>query len=425
MQPVEMLVCESRGVARERYIVEQGIPVLPVSLDEVSNLTVFDESGAAVNANVQVEGTDPHGMVRWVLVSLPVDVEAGGTRRFFLKSGESKAVGDTLDVDTGTDGSIVVQNGFFKLEMTDPGDIRLSTDNGTLLDGTVGFDIKSDARSSVGNQRPVCYEPEGFKVLEQTPKRIRILLKGRYKAWAPKQFFFDPVQRYDADVEFTIHAGSPVIRFKWTITNYMRFNHPYMWLKRYVLSFPLTGGSIASDGEQVPGEDKFARWASASTPGGTLAMTFPFYEWLGRGGGIEIKDGRIGQGGINPPVDGGFGGKYPDIHRKFFHGMSRTFEGSLLVDPSENQIKSEYSHIPMILSPEHYSATGQLPEKGSSVTFGPWKDVVHRAADYLLETQWKGTLWFGEWWRERDIDEDLGIEETNSGNSALTPCALT
>lgn len=421
MKPVEILVSESRGVARENYVIEQGIPVEPMSPEEAAKLAVYDEFGNTAAADVRVESVDPQGRVRWVLVSIAVDLSEGQERRFCLRQADGAPGGEKLRVSEGPEGSTTVANRFFKAEFSNPGGIRVTTEQGTVLDGSVGFDIRSDARSTVGGLRPVCYEPQGYEVLEQSDKRVKLLLRGRYRAWAPKQYVYDDVQRYDADAEFTIHADSPVIRFRWAITNSMKFNCSYMWLDRYVMSLPLAEGAIVTGGEEVPGEDKFASWATLQTPGGRLAIAFPFYEWLGRGAGIEVRDGRLGQGGINPPPDGGFGGKTPDIWRKFYYGMSRTFEGSLVVEPSENQILSEVNHIPLVIDPQHYSDTGALPEDGSAVTFGDWKDVVDRAAGHLLETQWKGTLWFGEWWREWDVDHDLGIEETNSGNSALGP----
>lgn len=392
-----------------------------MSTEEAGKLAVFDVDGNRVSANVQIEGTDQHGRVRWVLVSLSVDLDVGEEKRFYLKESDGQdAAGDRLQCDSSP-GAIVLRNRFFALELSDPGSLCLTTKSGTVLNGAIGFDIRSDARSAVGNLRPVCYEPEGYEILEQTPRRACVLLKGRYRAWTPKAFTLDPVQRFDAELEMTVYADSPVIRFRWRITDFMRFNCPYMWLDRYVLSFPLAEGSEIADGDAVPDEDKFASWAAVHTPGGEIAMAFPFYEWLGKGAGVEVKDGRIGQGGINPPPDGGFGGKNPDIRRKFYYGMSRTFEGSLIVNGSHDQVQAELKPIPIIVPPKHYSVCGALPEDGSEVTFGPWKEQIERAAQYLLSSQWKGTLWFGEWWRERDVDHDLGIEETNSGNSALGP----
>jgi len=422
MQPIELLVREQRGVSRRQYVVEQGVPVHPMSPDEVERLGVFDEAGTRVPANVQVEGTNQDAKVTWVLVSFAVNVPAGDERRFVLKDSDGTVgPGERLESSVSSDSVFVFRNRFFTVEFTNPGLVRLVTSEGTVLDGAIGFDIRSDARSSVGNQRPVEYEPLGFEVLDRTARRAKILLKGRYKAWAPKQFYFDPEQRYDADVELTVYADSPVIRFRWYITDRMKFNCSYMWLDRYVMSFPLAQDSIVTEGEESAAQDKFTDWVTMRTPGGKLSMTFPFCSWLGQGAGIEVQDGRIGSGGINPPPDGGFGGKYPDIWRKFYYGMSRTFEGSLVVGGSHEQILAELNHIPIVVPPEHYSECNVLPENGSDISFGPWRDQIQRAAEHLLETQWKGTLWFGEWWRERDVDHDLGIEETNSGNSALGP----
>src|SRR5437867_6376839 len=101
--------------------------------------------------------------------------------------------------------------------------------------------------------------------------------------------------------------------------------------------------------------------------------------------------------------------------------MSRTFEGCILINATPDQVQAELKPLPIIIPPQHYSDCGVLPEGGSPITFGQWEGPIQRAADYLLDTQWKGTLWYGEWWREWDVDHNLGIEETNSGNSALGP----
>jgi hypothetical protein len=73
----------------------------------------------------------------------------------------------------------------------------------------------------------------------------------------------------------------------------------------------------------------------------------------------------------------------------------------------------------LVLSPEYYSQLGILPEDGGPITWGEWKDVTARSAENLLKTQWKGTLWCGEWWREWDVVTKQGTQETNSGNSGL------
>lgn len=420
MKPIRIDINEFHGVSRNGYMIEQGVPVPGISPEQTQTLGVIDESGNSVSANVQIEHIDPTGKVRWMLVSLPVDVAANSSKTYYLAPGSGEPAGSTLTLHESSNG-ITIKTDCYTAIFTNPGHISLATDKGTIIDGTAGFTLLPDARSKVGNCRPLYYEPLGFEIIEQSPKRVHLLLKGVYRSLRPKDTTVDPVQRYDADAEFIIYADSPVIKFRWIITNFLRFNCSYMWLLKYTFSLPLAEGSAIVAGDEVPGEDKFGRWATVSTPGGNLAMTFPFYGWLGKGAGIEVSDGRIAQGGINPPVDGGFGGKSPDIWRKFYYGMSRSFEGALLIGPSQADLESELNPLAITLNPQHYSECSELPEDGSRVTFGPWKDIIDRTADGLIENQWKGTLWFGEWWREWDIDMNMGVEETNSGNSAMGP----
>ena len=96
MNPVELLVSEERGVSRQKYVVEQGVPVPGISREEAERLCVYDESGNRASANVGIEMTDPDGKVRWVLVSLPVDVKAGEKRGFTLREGDRDPAGPTL-----------------------------------------------------------------------------------------------------------------------------------------------------------------------------------------------------------------------------------------------------------------------------------------------------------------------------------------
>lgn len=420
MLPVELRVVESRGVDRKGYVVEQGVPVSGLSRDDVLRLAVFDVQGKRIPASVHPEGFDQHDNVRWVLVSFAVDVAAGEEQRFSLNRVEGPVGPAGLQAQE-TEAGICISNGVFDLRLDQPGAVQLRTPSGVVLDGALTFKLRSDARSAVGNLRPVEFQPSGFRLLEHDEFRARVLLTGSYVGRKPKAFELDASQRYDVEAEFVVHFGSPAVRFRWRINNRMRFNCSYMWLDRYLICFPLAEAGGAAHGDVVPGEDYFQSSVFVRTPGGSVAVTAPFSEWLGAGAGIEVCDGFVRQGGVKPPPDGGFGGLSPDIHRKFFNGMSRTFEGSIVVDANASQVLSELRPLPIIVPAQHYSDCGELPEGGSSVTPGPWQAQIDRAAQWLLDTQWKGTLWFGEWWREIDIDHDLGIEETNSGNSALAP----
>ncbi len=421
MQPVKITFAEERDCHRNDYVVRQGIPVQPLTEDEANGLIITGEDGAPERASVSPEYIGPDGKVRWVQTVLAVDCEKGGKQSFYLQKSDGREIpGNKLTAKSyGTE--ICVESPLFKASFRNPGQITISTDKENVIDGDLDFELRSDARSAVGNQRPVYFEPEGFTLESATDKCAHITLSGRYRAWVPKNKDIDEKQRYDVHLDIYIFADSPAIRMSWTITDHMKFNCRYMWLDRYLIKLPLAGSFTATGGDYLPDENKYKSWAEVSTGGGNAAMAFPFHDWLGQGAGVEIGDDYIASGGVNPAPDGGFGGKFPDIHRKFFYGMSRTFECSLIVNGSYDQITSELRPLPIFCEPQHYSDTGALPENGQKVTFGPCRDKVERAADYLLDNQWKHTLWFGEWWREVDVDNNLGIEEVNSGNSSLGP----
>jgi hypothetical protein len=117
------------------------------------------------------------------------------------------------------------------------------------------------------------------------------------------------------------------------------------------------------------------------------------------------------------PPDGGFGGAIPDIHRQFHYGMSRSFQGTIVLNATAR------SALPMDLKlpAQYYSTLYVLPERGDELTGGEFADAITRSARWLLEKQWRGTLWAGEWWREWDVARQQGTEETSSANQELGP----
>ncbi|MGB9619427.1 MAG: hypothetical protein ACPL7K_03325, partial [Armatimonadota bacterium] len=168
MEPIELLITETRATRRQDYMVEQGIPVHPTDPAQVDKLVLVDESGDPVPASIQVEGTDQHGRARWLFVSFPITLDAGSQRRFRLQETESPPRFEHgIDMQT-VPGKILLRTRFFELELADPGGIRLTTEEGDVLNGAVGFEIISDARSAVGNLRPIHYEPGGYEIIEST-----------------------------------------------------------------------------------------------------------------------------------------------------------------------------------------------------------------------------------------------------------------
>ncbi len=208
-----------------------------MSQEEAQHLGVYDEAHKPVPANIQTEAIDPQGNVSWLMVSIPVDVKANCSRKYFIDKFDGIA-GNRLDVGVN-ENSIIVNNSFFSAEFTDPGSIRISTDDGIVIGGNIGFSLLPDARSWVGQHVPVYYEPSEFVILEQSPKRVRIIHKGTYKAYEPKQRYISDKQRYDVIAEFIIYADSPAIRYRWSITDCIKFNCRYMWLHQYCIAFPL------------------------------------------------------------------------------------------------------------------------------------------------------------------------------------------
>ncbi|MGQ9922897.1 MAG: hypothetical protein ACUVSM_03020, partial [Armatimonadota bacterium] len=245
-------VRESRGVRREGFVIEQGVPVPPLSPSEVEALTVLDAEGKPVPCDISIEGTDQDGRVRWLLLTLPVTLDAGEERSFVLTQGPRAADSPSIEVRESGDG-IFISTPRLTLEFRQPDGIRLTTTKGPVVDGRLWMDIRSDARSTVGGLRPAELHPEGFRVLERSSARVRVLFTGAYVAVRPKATDLDPSQRYDAEAEFVVTAFSPVVRLRWRITDRMRFNCFYMWLDRYVLGFPLAQGSEVVSGDVAPG----------------------------------------------------------------------------------------------------------------------------------------------------------------------------
>jgi len=65
-----------------------------------------------------------------------------------------------------------------------------------------------------------------------------------------------------------------------------------------------------------------------------------------------------------------FAGPAPDIHRLFYDGMSRTFEGSLVTTGSLADAAEELAPLDLVLPAQYYSDVKALPEQGDPVTFG-------------------------------------------------------
>lgn len=449
---------ESR--ASGRVLVEQGIPVPPMAPSEVDRLRLVDDRGRIIPSSIERDGRDEHGRVTWVRVAASVRTSARREAIAELRSDDrEEAAGPPLAVEEDG-GEIVVQTPYYRLALANPARISLATESGAALDGDVRFQLWPDARSIVGAGAGTCrladFIGEGWSVEERGPSRCLLLLRGRVPKYAPytqDPSKLDPDAQFDCELELICYSFSPVIRCRWRVENHTVWQ---AYLERYTLVLPLAPACAVSDGQRSR-DGKFLRHVTLDCPGGRLSLTAGFVDALGPGAGISVErrqdmaeispeevaafaggrtfephrwlaaerdDGRgldLVVGGVNPPHDGCMTAANPQTHRLFYLGMGRTFDGSILVNPRPGDIRSELNRVYFEIDPNYYSRVGVLPENGDPVCFGGLRDRVFATAEWMLARQWRGTLWWGEWWREYDVYRAQGVEATANGNNALAP----
>ncbi|MFQ3550232.1 MAG: hypothetical protein SNJ70_10840, partial [Armatimonadota bacterium] len=372
---------------------------------------------------------------------------------------EEEAENDSeLKISVGV-AKILIENNYYNIELGNPGYIKLSDNNANLLDGDIKLQLWPDARSiSVGGHgsvRLADFRPEGWKIEERTDNHCVVVLSGyipKYAQYSEDVNRFDVGQQFDFEIEIHCYSFSPVIRYKWRINNHT----PYTaYLERYAIEFPITKDIKVNNADKA--EDKYLRWINFEVNGNIFSVVSNFIDSLGEGAGMSLQktldiceiskdeldsitkekpfephvytssgsaisdDVVLIQGGINPPVDGNLNSENPDVHRIFYRGMGRTFEGAFIVNSNQDRVSNELNKIYFELEPNYYSIVGVLPEAGDEVYFGKFKDQIFKTAEYLLKTQWKGNLWWGEWWREWDVNRKQGVQATANGNNALAP----
>jgi hypothetical protein len=84
---VNISVQEDGGIARKDILVEQGVPVPPMTLGDVARLALLDENGGALPAEIEVDGTDPKSRVRWIRAGISVTLQPWQKRTFTLDAG--------------------------------------------------------------------------------------------------------------------------------------------------------------------------------------------------------------------------------------------------------------------------------------------------------------------------------------------------
>ncbi len=456
--PLVLKCPEGMGVCR--CPVEQGIPVAPMAPEDVGHLRLVDPRGRPVPASIEADGRDEHGRTVWVRVAAAPEVREGSPATFYLASlPHLEQPGPELEVRE-EQGLISVRTPYATAVAGPGGSLRLETGRGPLVDGPVDFQLWPDARSIIGGGGGTCrlasFQPAGWTLEERSPRRCLLLLQGRAPRYAPytsDPADFHPEEGFDCELELILYAFSPVIGWRWRIVNQTGWEAS---LERYAVALRLAGdpltlqtGSPAAGGGLWP-------WAVCGFASGSLALVCGFAEALGAGAGINLErsEGFEGVraeqlqqlkerpfqphrflrwsgpcslppslvfGGVAPPHDGRMTTEHPEVHRLFYRGMGRTFEGWLSVTQGAAEAPGCPGRRFFTVPAQHYSDTGALPEGGDPVTFGEFGNAVHRCAEWLLERQWKGTLWWGEWWREWDTLREQGVEATANANNALAP----
>ncbi len=411
-------VTEPAGIAHRSLLIEQGVPVRPMSVADAAKLTVTDAQGVPVRSTVEVESKDPLGRVRWLRVSMAVPMKASERRLFNLQSATPVAV-TPLDIKNDS-GTISVHGSNYVAEFSGKDRMRLTVGKSVVLDDSVSAQVYPDARSLInaGGKTTVLapFEPAGWTV-NSDGSETTVTLHGRSPKQKPYNFVAgnnDPVQGFDIDVRFRFQPLNASIAFDWRLTNRTGFKS---WLERFALVLPVPPGTALIASERNTSE-RLGHWADLAVNGQQLGITAPFVDDIGEGAGMRLEPAGLLYGGIDMPPDGGFGGAVPATHRLFYVGMARTFEGTLTLDAPA---KSAAFRPVMVLPPQYYSDTGVLPENGDKVNTGEFKVAVARSAEALLAAQWRGTLWYGEWWREWDLGRRQGTEEASNANSLTAP----
>ncbi|MEO7142981.1 MAG: hypothetical protein ABI165_05700 [Bryobacteraceae bacterium] len=404
-------IVERDGLTRKNSLLEQGIPIPPMPPAEAATLVLLRSDGQPLKASIEPESNDPEGNVNWVRLSALVGVRAHARIPVRLET-SGKPPGAELRLHQ-TQGVISVETGSVRLTIANPGRIELLDHGKALLSGNWSVDLIADARGLLWGTYLRDFTLSGVSVEDQGPSHATLLLRG----YVGKNFRKDPKReepgrRFDCELRFFISALSPEIRYAWRLTN---LTGTKTWLQRYALRLPLAAKAIAA----APSADRLL----IAMPQ-TLAVTANFIRDLGKGAGMRIVENRraVMIGGLDMPPDGGFySGPAPDIHRLFYNGMSRTFAGSVIASGSAENAAESLAPLDIVLPPQYYSDVKALPEQGDPVTFGEFAPAIRKSGEWLLRDQWRGTLFWGEWYREWDINRNMGTQEASNGNSPLAP----
>jgi hypothetical protein len=404
-------IMERTGIARRGSLLEQGVPIPPMPPAEAAKLVLRRADGRTMPASVEPESKDPEGRVNWVRVSALVSVPANGSVPVRLETADSQSA-PALNLRQSA-GTIAIKTSSYELTLTNPGQIELRAGGRSLLSGNWGVDLIADTRGLLWGTYLREFTPAAITIEEQDATHATLLLRG----YVGKNFRKDPKKeeprrRFDCELRLFVSSLSPEIRYSWRLTN---LTGTKTWLQRYAFKLPLV--TKAAGSQAFPGSLRI-------TLPQPFAITADFIRDLGKGAGLRLTPDRTAVlvGGLDMPPDGGYYvGSVPDIHRLFYNGMSRSFSGALITSGSAESAAEAAAPLDIVLPAQYYSDVNALPEKGDPVTFGEFAGAIQKSAEWLLQHQWRGSLFWGEWYREWDQSRDMGTQEASNGNSPLAP----
>lgn len=315
--PVNLL--EEAGVDRTRELVTFGVPFPRGTIFDARMIRVLDEGGAELSAQVTATSFWPDDSIRWALVDLLADVDAGQERTLAVEYGSAVSrapVPDALRIEEQPN-ALVISTG--PLQATVP------TDHMALL-GEVRV-----------NGRPVAATPEGIVVVGETGKvfrlanaapEVRIEKRGPLATTIRLEAPYvaeDGAEYLRAIVRLTFVAGSTTVRVAAT--------HIDDWLETEFtdirsLTMPV---SLASSGATVSFAAPEGRAATGPMAVGPGARIMQKHDQLAAIGGEEVEGLRLPGAMAYRTADGsGVTVAVLDFWREYPRALSATAERGLV-----------------------------------------------------------------------------------------------
>ncbi len=381
-----------------------------MSAADAAQLRVRRVDGQALAATVTPEAKDPEGRVTWVRVAARTAIGANG--RLPVELVREPSPSPSLDLQANGE-SIEVRTADYTLRVRAPGQLELSAKGRAILAGDWSVEAIGDTRAVLWGANWQQFVAQSAEVESRASTHATIVLKGIWTKNERKAAKLESGRVLACELRLRVDALSPQIGIEWRLTNLTGVR---TWLQRYALRLPLAAPATRLAGSAAD------RLLLKMADGGAATLTADFVADLGRGAGVELSGQAVAIGGLAMPPDGGYQtGRVPDIHRQFHQGMSRTFTGTLLMEASTGMAAEALAPLDLVLPAQYYSDVKALPEAGDPVTFGPWEKQIRQGAEWLLANQWRGTLYWGEWYREWDETRNQGVQEASNGHSCLAP----